>query len=114
MSELLPCPFCGNEALLLGGGEYEGIQQGYTVECHNCSATTAYFGADNMQEAIEAWNKRAERTCERVNKPDQFFADDFGYSVDAYRCSVCNFRLDRITNYCPNCGARVRSEDETS
>lgn len=60
MSELLPCPFCGNEALLLGGGEYEGIQQGYTVECHNCSATTAYFGADNMQEAIEAWNTRAE------------------------------------------------------
>lgn len=53
-----------------------------------------------------------ELTCQRVNKPDQFFADDFGYSVDAYRCSVCNFRLDRITNYCPVCGARVTGGDD--
>ena len=75
MSELLPCPFCGNEALLLGGGEYEGIQQGYTVECHNCSATTAYFGADNMQEAIEAWNTRAEQ-------------DTAGYQLLMTRCAV--------------------------
>lgn len=46
--------------MLLGGGITDGIQQGYRVECHNCAATTAYFGADSMQEAIEAWNNRAE------------------------------------------------------
>lgn len=59
----------------------------------------------------EAVRYTPERTCQRVNKPDQFFADDFGYSVDAYRCSVCNFRLDRITNYCPDCGARVEGSE---
>ena len=61
MSELLPCPFCSGEARLLGGGIIDGIERGYMVECHDCHASTKKFGADNAQEAIEAWNTRAEQ-----------------------------------------------------
>ena len=106
MSELLPCPFCGNEALLLGGGEYEGIQQGYTVECHNCSATTAYFGADNMQEAIEAWNTRTAapsvviETQELHNLKDDCLREAAGI----VRCKDCKW-FDEVHQEPPLCYA---------
>ena len=61
MSELKPCPFCGcaqievyanpNNAL-----KHFGIEQ-YKVCCVNCAAQL-YRG--KKQEAIDAWNRRAE------------------------------------------------------
>lgn len=29
-----------------------------------------------------------------------------------YKCSVCNTTWDTATNFCPNCGAHMRKEDE--
>ncbi len=51
MDRLKRCPFCGGEAEIVG----------YTifwVTCKECTAETKDF--DTKEEAIEAWNRRAE------------------------------------------------------
>lgn len=114
MSELKPCPFCGGEA-----DEYEG-DYGNGIYCMMCGAmvgepihleyrTTKRV---NIEEAIAAWNTRAERTCHR--------SDVDGYSF-RFECSACGYvsivhncetRLDELPHYCPNCGAKVIEEEE--
>lgn len=29
-----------------------------------------------------------------------------------YKCSVCGETFDELTNYCPNCGARMKGADD--
>ena len=76
-------------------------------DCRIMPRTLWYCGAD---DAASAWNKRAERTCQRV--------DENGYSF-RFKCSACGYaslvhncetRLDELPRYCPNCGAKVVSE----
>ena len=68
--ELKPCPFCGGEAEV-AEGTYTAWEEGYSVRCRHCALT---FGASGRlgecyewscsfkseEEAIEAWNRRAE------------------------------------------------------
>ena len=51
MAELKPCPFCGCEA-----DDYCGFAYS-EVYCINCNAQ---IQRDSIEEAIEAWNRRAE------------------------------------------------------
>ena len=105
MSELLKCPFCGGEAKPYNLGKK------HLIECDDCKeyGHGAYVVARTEAEAIEAWNTRAERTCENI-----------GYYIDStrFKCSECGYNgwtkwakdgEDRIPNYCPNCGAKVVS-----
>ena len=64
MNELKPCPFCGNEKLVIleestDSEIYENIIN-YAVCCDfhrgGCGATSGYRISE--EEAIEAWNKR--------------------------------------------------------
>ena len=64
MTELKPCPFCGGEAVIeivephshilatfmpnYGGGAF--------IECQKC---TCAISAETKEEAVEAWNRRA-------------------------------------------------------
>lgn len=34
-----------------------------------------------------------------------------GYSADGYDCSVCGVNSEYVTSYCPNCGAKMESEE---
>ena len=34
------------------------------------------------------------------------------YAIGAYTCSCCNFYSRSKSNYCPNCGARMKGEKE--
>ena len=52
-AQLLPCPFCGDSAML--------SRFGLTAEvlCTNCNARSPVFHATNEAKAIAAWNTRA-------------------------------------------------------
>lgn len=56
--ELKPCPFCGYDAFI---NRFSGEIDGYSISCsaiEYCGATQEKF--DTEEEAIEAWNRRAE------------------------------------------------------
>jgi Lar family restriction alleviation protein len=58
-AELLPCPFCGEEAEI---SEYTALGAGITtctVTCVECGAATDIFLAEEKGQAIAAWNRRA-------------------------------------------------------
>lgn len=50
------CPFCGGEAILLWLGN---IAEGDWIKCVSCECQTKLYSTTS--EAIEAWNRRAER-----------------------------------------------------
>ena len=61
MSELKPCPFCGGEAELVEH-EVVGYQTDFYVECVTSECIMCMGGLcyPTENEAIEAWNRRAE------------------------------------------------------
>lgn len=104
MSELLPCPFCGGEA------EKMTSSDGFTsIGCLHCNPV---FGvmiqARTEAEAIEAWNTRAERTCECIAEYAESPID--GKTIVLHRCSACRELMRPHMHYCPNCGAKVVEE----
>lgn len=64
--DLLPCPFCGGEALLICETEYPYNKTGAAfaascrmMECHGAIFTLAHGLFPTRAEAIAAWNTRA-------------------------------------------------------
>ena len=67
MTDLKPCPFCGNEGKIVqdsGGGDY--AQDFYYPECSECTLEWA-SSFDTYAEAVEAWNTRADRPAGGVD-----------------------------------------------
>lgn len=104
MSELKKCPFCGETPML----DREDIF------C-NCGASITildfkYKGeAETYEEArqcaIEAWNTRASEKNER---PRGEWIARFEYEeFEDAACSECGAVYDRMTKFCPNCGANM-------
>lgn len=64
MSELKPCPFCGGEAVIHTCCELENdnlafvYKDKFVIHCFECHITTLPF--ETKEEAIEAWNRRAD------------------------------------------------------
>jgi hypothetical protein len=59
--DLLPCPFCGNDAKLF---KYTGEYIEYRVHCTNCTAQQIGFGdtaAKAIATATSQWNTRKEQ-----------------------------------------------------
>lgn len=93
MKELKPCPFCGGKAARAVTDLYF-----WAIRCGKCGAENGNH--DTQQEAIEAWNIRAERTCRAESH-------DCGDGVTGLYCSECGNYIDENDKYCPSCGARV-------
>lgn len=109
MQELKSCPCCGssNGLYVLQEDEYGE----WSVFCDMCK--TSFHNenhCDTREDAISAWNRRAERTCRYVR-------DHMGVAGNWFsRCSECGAEFDeRVVDshfvYCPNCGARVIEEE---
>lgn len=94
--ELLPCPFCGKKTALVMDKTWGGQGWSCAVHCLGCGANIGVHPTE--EQAVEAWNTRAERTChmDHTKWP--------GESV----CSACGQHFDECyERYCPNCGAKV-------
>ena len=109
MTELLPCPFCGGEAIAWSEPDNVEGEYAYIIGCAKCDASIGF--CETEAEAIKTWNTRAERTCEMVLTE---LSSGSAYH-DVWLCSACGEQVERHTvmgkseppNYCPNCGARV-------
>ena len=84
--------------------------QGHYVECYDCGAAKGVLIYHNgtwdgfyktEAEAIEAWNTRAERTCEFM---------PYSEKSDDGICSKCVAYMYEQDNYCPNCGTRIKED----
>lgn len=100
MSEinLLPCPFCGGEAELVGRRHW--------VRCKRCAVESGYY--DNPETAIENWNTRKpmEQIVERLKKEKKIHTEN--YNISLYRdfpevkrrykqmCSVIDKAIDIV------------------
>lgn len=69
MDELLKCPFCGGE-VVAGPEEMSPFENySYKVFSVRCSVCHVGFSKDTEQEAITAWNNRADGwTSDRLPK----------------------------------------------
>lgn len=109
MEKLKPCPFCGGEAHIKE--VVSCCDKLYTVGCSDsgCMGFETMCCRATMDDAAEAWNRRAERTC-RLEWRDN--GDGYPPSV---RCSACGGWLDAVADvedvalfeFCPMCGAKV-------
>lgn len=123
MTSLLPCPFCGGEAItrLADRVPFRGMLHSWYVTCMNdrCGCELGFYGMDENgtcgtyeteEEAITAWNTRAERTCHNL------------LGAGVFHCSECDMATEDWSdiggepaygyNYCPNCGCRVLEDND--
>lgn len=98
MDELKPCPFCGGKARMVVLTSYPPK---YQVE-HSCKVVCAK-PAETPEQAIAAWNTRAERTCTLTGNAFKAFND-----TTWRHCSECDADImEGKHNYCWKCGAKV-------
>ena len=107
--ELRECPHCGATRGLYTLDEYGGLCVDddliAQIFCDNCKSAFENESANNGKELIEAWNTRAERTCEVTE-----YNDCGPHAEDCTIVLTCGHRtLGYIPNYCPSCGAKVVS-----
>lgn len=135
MSELKPCPFCGGEATIRREDDmwivecrHHGWSSKDDVGCSYAGDISLYVEISGKvnhwtheieyaekdidlakKKAIEAWNRRAERTCS-MEYNEEWSGDEL-YPTECYNCSECgHMTSDGMPSYCPNCGAKVTDE----
>ena len=103
MTGLKPCPFCGGETEELEPPR-RGFWMGFwRIRCTKCGAMV---NGTHRSMNIDAWNRRAERTCRDASQYDEWLM-----------CSECGAFTAKLgvtdavspipIRYCPNCGSKV-------
>lgn len=103
--EMKPCPFCGSTRVHIAGAGATGVPGVSWTFCDGCFSQGGI--CDTVEEAVELWNRRAERTC----RMELLWTD--GEDGECYECSECGdiaFTHCDAPEYCPNCGAKVVDE----
>ena len=55
MTELKPCPYCGNKKVIL---LYDPLVKGYFVECNLYACNRIYVDYfETAEDAVESWNR---------------------------------------------------------
>jgi Lar family restriction alleviation protein len=107
---LLPCPFCGGEALMRER-YINGIAntKHYRRECRHCKATFAHWYR-SMKKADEAWNRRVQPELIRCEKCDYW--DKSASYMSAHACAF--WSSGKKTRYTENhefCSFAERKEE---
>lgn len=109
MIGLKPCPFCG------GGAHIKEVVSAcetlYTVGCSDseCMGYETWLLKPTKEEAIAAWNRRAERTC---SIGYEYEGEPFFHAIHVHEltCGHDVRLFEDVPRYCPYCGARVVDE----
>ena len=85
IDKLLPCPFCGGEALKVD--DYDDIDQPSFIECQGCFVVTApfYNGYPTKPWNPRATTKREEKLREALK---EIIKGEGAYSKDAHTFAV--------------------------
>lgn len=91
---LKPCSFCG---------ELPQVRDQKAM--HACRVLDK-----EIRTSVSAWNLRAERTCHPIHTRER-------WECDVCRCVIRpgfmpEFHGVGVLKYCPNCGARIKSDKE--
>ena len=83
-----------------------------------------YIDADALKKyiscipALEGWRSMLRTICEWVDKQPTADVAPVVHGEwlvgDPYMCSVCEKMANDTTPYCPNCGAKMKSEGESA
>lgn len=104
MEELKPCPFYSHKVqkLKMHHRKSRWYKDGlFAVKCEICNIRGAYQLTE--QRAIDAWNRRSERTCKGIDVNDELHGTD----CPAWMCSECGELFEAGAKYCSQCGAKV-------
>ena len=112
-NKLKPCPYCGSKGELRTYYDFYRIScidedcQGYAYGM-NPSTDCRWYG--DIESAIEAWNKRAEKTCTITSMRNLMLygrevITEFGLSCG----HTTEKREGESFNYCEKCGAKVKA-----
>ena len=125
MSELRECPFCGVKGfhnIWHQARHKEGCflrlyadncQDYYTKIANGQSVDDATSPrVHENEEMAEAWNARAERTCEMTDNSDYTMLCSCGEEIDYYMTEhYADGTAEYSYMYCPHCGAKVVTSD---
>lgn len=116
----MPCGFCGHDEArvivvdeVTDAGCEEATVPLYAASCPYCGARGPMALSEG--EAVDAWNRRAGRTC-RVVAMDAagsppYRTGDWIYNELSDGCSECGYPFDTpnrgVPVYCAHCGAKV-------
>ena len=103
--DLLFCPFCGGEAHIKE--VVSACSVVYTVGCSDseCMGFETLLCKTTPEEAIAAWNRRAERTC-RVEASYEIW-DDGTFEYELSCGHTVGWPCNCPPDFCPYCGAKV-------
>lgn len=85
------------------------LQKWYAGEMQNQSYRTAYIVSLSMLEGKIAEIPAADAETVRRGEWKEPYKNDIW---DCYVCSSCGYAQDRTSRFCPECGARMKWEDE--
>ena len=124
-SDLLFCPFCGGEAHIKE--VVSACEKLYTVGCSDseCMGYETWLLKPTVDEAVAAWNRRAERTARVKEDTKRASQTQLVVTKSCSECGHCfgaethyermfeGMVLNEIElpSYCPNCGSRVIEEE---
>lgn len=115
--ELMPCFFCECDEVLVivvdevtDAGAEEATVPLYAASCPYCGARGPM--AFSEDEAVAAWNRRAERTCHVESSHVEWERGEYSYLEVELSCGHA-FTWDDGTppDYCPYCRARIVEEE---
>lgn len=100
---LLPCPHCGGEAEARDGSSTTPY-----IRCKSCGCRTG--SSRNVDRLKEAWNRRAERTCNVESSYPAWGEDDTWYEIKLSCGDSFPWWEGCPPDFCPCCGREVVSE----